>query len=67
MKDEVQSRIETGCRQPNAHADHLCRLMEAGQTAAVRAAAENAAYVCGNCGAHAADPARLCNPQPLAD
>lgn len=65
MKDKTQSRIETGCRQPGAHGDHLCRLMETGQTAAVQAAAVDAAYVCGNCGARAADPERLCNPQPL--
>ena len=56
---------DLGCRQPKAHDDHLCRLMERGQTAAVRAAAEGATHFCGNCQALAADPAVLCNPRPL--
>jgi hypothetical protein len=67
MATQQRSNPEIGCRKAQEHDGHLCRLMEAGRTAEIRAAATGAAYRCGNCQARAADPARLCNPQPLGE
>ena len=52
-----------GCDTPTDHDGHLCRMMEMGQTAAIREVAGHA-YVCANCGAHAATAEALCNPLP---
>ncbi len=60
-----KSKIEIACGQPAGHGDHLCLLMERGQTALVREAAVDAAYYCGNCEARARDPRALCKPRPL--
>ena len=64
MNPKEGSAIEVGCGSPATHGEHLCRMMENGQTAAVRRVAGNA-FVCANCGAHAAVKEVLCKPQAV--
>lgn len=66
MEDKAsQSGIETGCRAPQQHRDHICLLMEKGLTEEIRQRTTRPAYVCGNCGARGNARENLCNPSPL--
>jgi len=54
------------CQNAAGHRDHLCHLMEKGQTAEVKARSSKPAFVCHNCNALANEAEDLCNPSPLA-
>jgi hypothetical protein len=64
MSPKEGKSIKVGCGSPVTHAEHLCMMMEKGQTAAVRRVAGNA-FVCANCGARAAVKEVLCKPRAV--
>lgn len=64
MSPKQEKSVRVGCGSPATHGEHLCLMMEKGQTEAVRRVAGNA-FACGNCGAKAAVAEVLCNPQPV--
>ena len=64
MSPKQGKPIKIGCGNPATHGDHLCLMMERGQTEAVRRVAGNA-FVCANCGARAAVREVLCKPQAV--
>ena len=49
------------------HPEHICSLTAKGQIDLVHSLALEPTVECGNCGAKAKDPERVCNPQPLPD
>lgn len=59
-------RTENVCQQPEQHRDHLCLLMEKGQTAEIRRRSDRPAFACANCGARANAAEDLCRPRPLS-
>ena len=63
MKSGKNETVKVGCAAPGSHNEHLCRLMEQGQTAAIQQVAGDA-FVCANCGARAVSAEVLCRPEP---
>ena len=55
------------CTLPGDHRDHLCHLMDRGQTEEIRRRTSRPAHVCANCGARADEKEALCNPRPLQE
>lgn len=55
------------CLLPTGHQEHLCRLMDRGQTAEVRQRSDHPAFFCRNCKAVGNLREDLCNPAPIED
>lgn len=55
------------CGAPAAHRDHLCLLMERGETEEIHRRTAHPAFACANCGALADAGEDLCNPRPLRE
>lgn len=62
---EKKGRTYGACEGPACHSDHMCILMEKGQSEEVRRRSSHPAFACGNCEARANEAKDLCNPQPL--
>lgn len=60
-----QEKNYGGCEEPKGHRDHMCNLMERGQTAEIQERSTHPAYRCANCDALANDREDLCNPTSL--
>lgn len=58
-------RTYNDCVSPGEHREHLCTLMDRGQTAEVRQRTTHPAFRCRNCAAVANLREDLCNPAPL--
>ncbi|MBE0599575.1 MAG: hypothetical protein IH614_20230 [Desulfuromonadales bacterium] len=68
MGDKPEPEQEyDACLQPTEHRDHLCVLMERGQTAEVRRRSSRPAFACRNCDCRAHLATDLCNPVPLEE
>lgn len=64
-KKNEQEKSYNACARPEGHRDHMCNLMERGQTAEVAQRSTRPAFFCGNCGARANEREDLCSPAPL--